>query len=79
MPPNQYGYMALMDDYVFLEEVGRKVGEWGKEIVTGGYLASGTQGDGRGRGGGRGRMRGRGRGAHMLPHKGLKRRSELVL
>lgn len=64
VPPNQYGYMALMDDYVFLEEVGRKVGEWGKEIVTGGYLASGTQGDGRGRGGGRGRMRGRGRGAH---------------
>lgn len=67
MPPNQYGYMALMDDYVFLEEVGRKVGEWGKEIVTGGYLASGTQSDGRGRGGGRGRMRGRGRGAHTRP------------
>jgi len=27
----------MMDDYVFLEDVGRKVGEWGGEISNGGY------------------------------------------
>ena len=61
---NQYGYMALMDDYVFLEEVGRSVGEWGREIVEGGYQANngGQSGDARGRGRGRGRGKGRGRG-----------------
>ena len=40
VPMNQYGYMALMDDYVYLEDVGRKVGEWGKEIVQGGYSSN---------------------------------------
>ena len=59
IPMNQYGYMALVDDYTFLEDVGRKVGEWGKEIVQGGYTASSTRG---GNGGARGRGRGRGRG-----------------
>lgn len=49
---NQYGYMALMDDYVYLEEIGRKVGDWGREIVHGGYGAGGAEGGrGRGRGG----------------------------
>lgn len=52
-----------MDDYCFLEEVGRKVGEVGKEIVRGGFDMN-VRGMG-GRGGhdrrGRGRMdRGRG-------------------
>lgn len=65
---NQYGYMTLMNDYVFLEEVGRKVGDWGKEIVVGGYQASGGQGHAngksRGRGRGRGAARGSGRGGH---------------
>lgn len=50
-----------MDDYTFLEDMGRKVESWGKEIVQGGYMA-GTSSDRR-RGGGRGRGdRGRGRG-----------------
>ena len=51
----------MMDDYVFLEDMSRKVGDWGKEIVRGGY--SFGNGDNRGswRGGGRG-TRGRGRG-----------------
>ncbi|KAF8665784.1 hypothetical protein AX16_000231 [Volvariella volvacea WC 439] len=35
---NQYGWGAMMDDYVFLEEIGRKIGDWGKEIVQGGYM-----------------------------------------
>ena len=57
VPMNQYGYMALMNDYVFLEEVGRQVGEWGKEIVKGGFDARNAP-----RGMARGRGRGRGRG-----------------
>lgn len=53
-----------MDDYVFLEEMGRRVGDWGKEIVRGGYSAAsaGTGGRGETRGQGRGGARGRGRG-----------------
>ncbi|TFY72112.1 hypothetical protein EVG20_g913 [Dentipellis fragilis] len=67
---NQYGLGTLMDDYVFLEEMGRKVTDWGKEIVKGGFGAGsergagamGGRGRGRGRGSGRGRERGRGTG-----------------
>lgn len=52
-----------MNDYVFLEDVGRKVGEWGTEIGRGGYTTRAAE-RGRGRGGGgRGRGRGRGSGA----------------
>lgn len=29
---SSYGYSNFMSDYVFLEDVGRKVGEWGREI-----------------------------------------------
>lgn len=58
---NQYGYMALMSDYVFLEEMGRQVGEWGKDIIKGGYeMRSNSRGIARGRDRGRGRGRGRG-------------------
>jgi hypothetical protein len=51
----------MMDDYVFLEDVGRRVGDWGKEIVRGGFGMRGANGiEARGRGGnGRGRARGR--------------------
>ena len=49
----------MMDDYIFLEDMSRKVGDWGKEIVRGGY--SFGNGDNKGRGRGRG-MKGRGRG-----------------
>ena len=57
VPMNQYGYMSLMNDYTFLEDVGRQVAEWGREIVQGGYSHSGENSRG-----GRGRGRGRGRG-----------------
>lgn len=75
VPMNQYGYMALMDDYVYLEDVGRKVGEWGKEIVQGGYSSNNGNSNGYhnsstfGRGGVRGRG-GRGRGVGMMRGRG---------
>lgn len=40
MPMNQYGYSTMVNDYILLEEVGRKVGEWGRDILKGGLLAS---------------------------------------
>ncbi|KAG5654072.1 hypothetical protein H0H81_007798 [Sphagnurus paluster] len=62
---NQYGWGTMMNDYTFLEEVGRRVGDWGKEIVKGGFeiqgLGAGSGAPGRGRGGVLGRGRGRGR------------------
>lgn len=71
---NQYGYMALMNDYTFLEETGRKVGEWGREIVRGGYMGGSVAGR-RGRGGMRASGRGRGRGG-MAGSGGGKTRSK---
>ncbi|KAF7776328.1 hypothetical protein Agabi119p4_4721 [Agaricus bisporus var. burnettii] len=55
-----------MDDYTFLEDVGRKVGEWGKEIVKGGFdmnvdngrMSMSQRGRGRGDRGRRGFVRG---------------------
>lgn len=68
-----------MDDYVFLEDVGRKVGEWGGEIGRGGWSIrgaehAGARGRGRGRGMGRGGRGGGGGGAlrtkqDMLRHQ----------
>jgi len=52
-----------MDDYVFLEDMGRKVGDWGTEIVRGGYVVGNANARGRGDSRGQGRTRGRGRGA----------------
>ncbi|KAH0839702.1 hypothetical protein J3R83DRAFT_623 [Lanmaoa asiatica] len=37
VPMNTYGWGTMMRDYCYLEEVGRKVNEWGNEIVRGGY------------------------------------------
>jgi hypothetical protein len=34
---NEYGYSAMMSDYTLLEDIRRKVGDWGMEIVRGGY------------------------------------------
>ena len=34
---NKYTWGTMMNDYVFLEDMGRKVGNWGNEIVRGGY------------------------------------------
>lgn len=62
VPMNQYGYMALMSDYTFLEEIGRKVGEVGRQIVQGGFATSSGGPGGRGGRDARGRGRGRGKG-----------------
>ncbi|KAJ7117320.1 hypothetical protein C8R43DRAFT_103359 [Mycena crocata] len=68
VPMNKYGWGTMMDDYAFLEDVGRKVGDWGSEIARGKFQAqagaagSSGSGPGRGRGGGRGRGRAQGRG-----------------
>ncbi|KAH9966042.1 hypothetical protein BC827DRAFT_1094655, partial [Russula dissimulans] len=65
VPMNRYTHGTMMDDYVFLEDIGRRVSEWGGDIVRGGYDITPTLragGHHRGRGGGGGRGRGRGRG-----------------
>ncbi|KAF8204893.1 hypothetical protein BJ912DRAFT_1018152 [Pholiota molesta] len=62
VPMNEFTWGKMMDDYVFLEDMGRKVGDWGAEIVKGGFMAGGANGL-QNRGGARGRGRGtRGRG-----------------
>lgn len=61
VPMNDYTWGKMMDDYVFLEDMGRKVGDWGAEIVRGGYMAGNANGRGRGNLRGQGRTRGRGR------------------
>ncbi|KAJ7904234.1 hypothetical protein B0H14DRAFT_3079158 [Mycena olivaceomarginata] len=67
VPMNRYGWGTMMDDYAYLEDVGRRVGDWGSEIARGKFQAgagAGAAGDrgGRGRGRGRGRARGGGGG-----------------
>jgi hypothetical protein len=57
---NKYGWGNMANDYVYLEEVGRKAAEWDHDIVKGGFLASAVVA-------GRGRGRGRGRGARGAP------------
>lgn len=76
VPMNQYGYMALMNDYAFLEEIERKVTEAGREIVQGGYQNPAPNGTAafamnseRGRGRGRGRG-GRGMGGRHQQRTG---------
>jgi hypothetical protein len=55
---NSYSLGSLMNDYTFLEDVGRKVGQWGQEIVRERLVDVGATNT-RGRGGrGRGGMRG---------------------
>ncbi|KZW04113.1 hypothetical protein EXIGLDRAFT_15451 [Exidia glandulosa HHB12029] len=56
VPMNEYTWGRLMDDYTFLEDMGRKVSDWGTEIVRSGYLSHQPQ-PRRGRGGARGNMR----------------------
>jgi hypothetical protein len=51
---NKYGWGTMMDDYAFLEDVGRKVGDWGSEITRGKFQAAAAPTRGRGRGRGRG-------------------------
>lgn len=41
---NAYGWGAMMRDFCFLEDMGRKVGEWGDVIVRGGYQAESRKG-----------------------------------
>lgn len=57
-----YGWGTMMNDYVFLEDVGRRVSELGREIANGGYLhgsGAGMESSSNTRGG-----RGRGRAPH---------------
>ena len=51
VPINRYTCGTMMDDYVFLEDMSRKVGESGQDIVRGGFSYGTLQGRGRGRGG----------------------------
>jgi hypothetical protein len=58
---NRYGLGTLENDYVYLEGVGRKVTEWGRDIGKNGYMGVPTGSDARGHARGRGRgTRGRG-------------------
>ncbi|KNZ80039.1 Box C/D snoRNA protein 1 [Termitomyces sp. J132] len=75
VPMNKYSWGTMMNDYVFLEDVGRRVGDWGKEIIKGGYELHRSNGPGRGRGGG-GRGRGRGWGGGHTKRDVLKMQLE---
>jgi hypothetical protein len=68
---NEYGLGTLMDDYVFLEELGRKVGEWGRDIVQSGYGAGQAAGSARGTS-----MRGRGKGKGNTSGRGGTQRTK---
>lgn len=62
VPMSQYNYGALVNDYVYLEEVGRQVEVWGRNIVRDGITArseSSAAIRGSSMRGGRGRGRGR--------------------
>lgn len=37
---NKYGYSAFVNDYVFLEDIGRKVSDWGRDLQTSGSTPS---------------------------------------
>jgi len=67
-----------MDDFCFLEDVGRKVGDVGREIVGSGFdmNVSSSMSTGRGRGRGRGRG-GRGR-ERSVRGKGGKSKREIL-
>ncbi|EDR14183.1 uncharacterized protein LACBIDRAFT_305745 [Laccaria bicolor S238N-H82] len=54
VPMNRYGWGTMMDDYTFLEGVGRKVEGWGREIARGRFGNGRPAVRGRGRGGGSG-------------------------
>ncbi|KAG2077652.1 hypothetical protein BDR04DRAFT_1001311 [Suillus decipiens] len=73
---NAYGWGTMMRDYCFLEEVGRKVSEWGGEIAREGYATNAKVKDTRGRGGARG-TGGRGRGGRGTSRGGGSKRDLL--
>ena len=70
VPMNQYGWGTMMNDYVFLEDAGRKVGDWGMEISRGGYATRTAD---------RGRGRGRGRGRKTVGHSNTRRVKQDIL
>ena len=37
---NAYGWGTIMRDYCYLEDIGRRVSDWGSEIVRGGYTTN---------------------------------------
>lgn len=52
---NEYGWGKMVDDYVYLEEVGRQVAGWGRDIASHGLeQRNHFNPRGRGRDGGRG-------------------------
>lgn len=67
----------MMRDYCFLEEVGRKVSEWGGEIASEGYPTNVKAKDMRGRGGARGAS-GRGRGGRGTSRGGGSSKRDLL-
>ncbi|KAG2118977.1 uncharacterized protein F5147DRAFT_564851 [Suillus discolor] len=74
---NAYGWGTMMRDYCFLEEVGRKVSEWGGEIAREGYPTNVKAKDMRGRGGARGAS-GRGRGGRGTSRGGGSSKRDLL-
>ena len=66
MAMREYGWGTMMSDYAFLEDVGRKVSEVGREIVGGGFLHGANAGVGGERGRGGMAIRGRSRGGVTL-------------
>ncbi|KAG1874672.1 hypothetical protein DFJ58DRAFT_650328 [Suillus subalutaceus] len=72
---NAYGWGPMMRDYCFLEEVGRKVSEWGGEIAREGYATNVK--NTRGRGGARG-ANGRGRGGRGTSRGGGSSKRDLL-
>jgi hypothetical protein len=72
VPMNRYSCGTMMDDYVFLEDMSRKAGEWGQDIVRGGY-GYGLQGR-RGRG-----KSGPGPPGKTWSHSGISRKKRDIL
>ncbi|KIK35777.1 hypothetical protein CY34DRAFT_811872, partial [Suillus luteus UH-Slu-Lm8-n1] len=74
---NTYGWSAMMRDYCFLEEIGRKVSEWSGEIVREGYATDAKVKDTSGRGRARGTS-GRGRGGRGTSRGGGSSKRDLL-
>jgi HIT zinc finger len=73
---NSYGYSAFVNDYVFLEEVGRNISVWGRDIQEKKLLGGGMAGVSNGRGKGA-RMIGRGNRKDARGGKGRSKREVL--
>ena len=80
VPLKDYGYSTLMNDYVFLEDGGRKVEEWGRDIVRNGIARREEKGRAiRGESMRGGSTRGRGRGRGRTYGHGQEKRNFLAM